>query len=194
MVQYQREVFAKYTKNTIRVYQAYHEEIAKEALRLQTFGENYNINRMTWIKPSFLWMMHRSGWGTKKNQEWILAIDIQRAVFDDFLKRAVLTSPQVHALDGKQWEKAFAKTMVYCQWDPDRNTNGDAIGRAAIQIGIKAEAMQQFLHGILQIEDMTPYVRKWNTQRKAGKLNPKQLPIEEKYAVTDTEIRKKLGM
>lgn len=102
MMQYEREVFAKYTKKTIRMYQAYNEQIAKEALALQKFGENYNINRMTWIKPSFLWMMHRSGWGTKKNQEWILALDIDRTVFDDFLKQAVLTSPQVKALDGKQ--------------------------------------------------------------------------------------------
>ena len=51
---------------------AYNPIIAKEAIALQTFGENFNINRMTWIKPSFLWMMYRSNWGTKKNQECIL--------------------------------------------------------------------------------------------------------------------------
>jgi len=26
------------------------------------------MNRMTWIKPNFLWMMYRSGWASKKNQ------------------------------------------------------------------------------------------------------------------------------
>ena len=31
---------------------------------------------MSWIKTSFLWMMHRSGWGTKENQERILQINI----------------------------------------------------------------------------------------------------------------------
>ena len=194
-MQYEREVYARYDKKTIRVYQAYHEQIAKEALALQTFGESYNVNRMTWIKPSFLWMMHRSGWGTKKNQEYILALDIDRMVFDDFLKQAVLTSPKLEALDGKQWEKAFSETVVYCQWDPDRNINGDPIGRAAIQMGLKGEAMQHFLkNGIVKIEDMTPFVKKWNTQRKAGKLQPKQLPMEQKYTVADSTIRKRLGM
>lgn len=194
-MQYEREVYARYDKKTIRVYQAYHEQIAKEALALQTFGESYNVKRMTWIKPSFLWMMYRSGWGTKKNQEYILALDIDRMVFDDFLKQAVLTSPKLEALDGKQWEKAFSEAVVYCQWDPDRNINGDPIGRAAIQMGLKGEAMQHFLqNGIVKIEDMTPFVKKWNTQRKAGKLHPKQLPTEQKYTVADSTIRKRLGM
>ncbi|WP_141653813.1 DUF4291 family protein, partial [Erwinia billingiae] len=25
----------------------------------------FSMTRMTWIKPSFLWMMYRSGWGMK---------------------------------------------------------------------------------------------------------------------------------
>ena len=40
-MQYKREVYARYDKKTIRVYQAYHEQIAKEALALQTFGEKF---------------------------------------------------------------------------------------------------------------------------------------------------------
>ncbi|MFM7854759.1 MAG: DUF4291 family protein [Flammeovirgaceae bacterium] len=27
-----------------------------------------SLNRMTWMKPNFLWMMYRSGWATKHNQ------------------------------------------------------------------------------------------------------------------------------
>lgn len=63
---YIKEVFAQYDSQYIRIYQAYNPTIAKEAISLQTFGENFNTNRMTWIKPSFLWLMHRSHWGTKK--------------------------------------------------------------------------------------------------------------------------------
>lgn len=65
-VEYVREIFAQYDRQCIRVYQAYNPIIAKEAISLQTFGENFDVNRMTWIKPSFLWLMHRSNWGTKK--------------------------------------------------------------------------------------------------------------------------------
>ena len=70
-MKYEKEIFAQYDKQCIRVYQAYNPMIAKEAITLQTFGEAFHINRMTWIKPSFLWLMYRSNWGTKKNQECI---------------------------------------------------------------------------------------------------------------------------
>lgn len=53
-MEYIKEIFAQYDKQCIRVYQAHSTIIAKEAIALQTFGENFNINRMTWIKPSYL--------------------------------------------------------------------------------------------------------------------------------------------
>jgi hypothetical protein len=31
---------------------------------------------MTWIKPSFLWMMYRCGWGAKEGQESVLVVEI----------------------------------------------------------------------------------------------------------------------
>ncbi len=62
-MEYIKEVFAQYDRRCLRVYQAYNPVIAKEAVALQTFGENFNVNRMTWIKPSFLWLMYRSNWG-----------------------------------------------------------------------------------------------------------------------------------
>ena len=37
------------------------------------FGGAFSLDRMSWIKPNFLWMMFRSGWGTKEGQEVTLA-------------------------------------------------------------------------------------------------------------------------
>lgn len=194
-MEYVKEVFAKYDKTCIRVYQAYNDTIAEEAVRLQNFGDSFNLNRMTWIKPSFLWMMYRSGWGTKKNQEHILALDIYQEAFQALLEKAVLTSPDSSAFNGAEWEKAFSDTTVYCQWDPDRNIKGGAINRAAIQIGLKGTALREFLDkGIYRIEDITPSVRKWNEQRKNNKLNPKELPTERLYPIKDQKIRKRLTM
>ena len=194
-MEYIKEVFAQYDRQCLRVYQAYNPTIAKEAIALQRFGENFNLNRMTWIKPSFLWMMYRSNWGTKKNQECILALDIYQEKFEELLQKAVLTSPDSSDYTGSQWEKAFQETTVYCQWDPDRNINGNAIHRAAIQIGLKGSTLRDFLDtGIYQIEDMTPLVKKWNKQRKNGKLNSKNLPIEKIYPIKDKKIRNRLNM
>ncbi|MCR5111473.1 MAG: DUF4291 domain-containing protein [Ruminococcus sp.] len=194
-MKYTREVIGKYDKDTIRVYQAYNQQIADEAVKLQTFGENFSTKRMTWIKPSFLWMMYRSGWGTKKDQECILAIDVRRDFFDSLLSQAVLTSPDSSSFSGEEWTKRFSETSVYVQWDPDKGIKGTPIDRDAIQIGIKGESVQKYLkEGICRITDITADVKKWNTMRKNGKLSLKDLPIEKIYPITDKNIRKRLSM
>jgi hypothetical protein len=74
----ERQIRAVYDEHTIRVYQAYSDEIADAALAGGTFvSPPFKIGRMTWIKPSFLWMMYRAGWGYKDaGQRRILAIRI----------------------------------------------------------------------------------------------------------------------
>ena len=56
-----KKITACYGENTIRVYQSYNHGIADEVLKLGRFGSRFSMNRMTWIKPSFLWMMYRCG-------------------------------------------------------------------------------------------------------------------------------------
>ena len=187
-----KEIYAYYNREHIRVYQAYNKQIAEQAVSLQTFGNNFSLNRMTWIKPSFLWLMYRSNWGTKKNQEYILALDIYREAFDSLLERAVLTSPE-HNFDN--WEKDFKETTVYCQWDNDRSINGKALNRYAIQIGIKSDILKDFISSsIYKITDLTPSVKKWNEQRKSGKTDLKNFPAEKIYPVNNQDILKRLDM
>ena len=77
------KIFAVFDEQTIRVYQAYNNTIADEAIKIGTFGDSFKLSRMTWIKPSFLWMMYRSGWGEKEGQNRILAIDMKRTGFEN---------------------------------------------------------------------------------------------------------------
>jgi len=65
----ERQIRAVFDEQTIRVYQAYGDAIADPALKAGTFVPPFSMTRMSWIKPSFLWMMYRSGWGTKPGQE-----------------------------------------------------------------------------------------------------------------------------
>ena len=54
----QNTIRAVYGEHTIRVYQAYSDPIADAALAHGTFvSPPFKMERMTWIKPSFLWMM-----------------------------------------------------------------------------------------------------------------------------------------
>ncbi|PWR09350.1 hypothetical protein DKT69_31090 [Micromonospora sicca] len=77
-----RQVRATFTADSITVYQAYPPEIVEAALAAGRFVPPFKRERMTWIKPSFRWMMYRCGWTRKPGQERVLAVEITRAGFE----------------------------------------------------------------------------------------------------------------
>ena len=62
-----RQVLARYDAETITVYQAYPAHRGHRA-QAGTFVPPFKVERMTWIKPSFLWMMC-CGWARKAGQK-----------------------------------------------------------------------------------------------------------------------------
>jgi hypothetical protein len=157
-----REIRARYTEETIRVYQAYSLSIAEPAIEAQRFVPPFKMTRMTWIKPSFLWMMYRSGWATKSGQERILAIDILRDGFEWALRNASLShfDQSVHfSLDF--WKHQKESTNVRVQWDPERNCYLDPLDYRTIQIGLSQNAAERYVHEWIQeITDITPSVHR----------------------------------
>src|ERR1700690_4462137 len=103
-----RHILAQYDDNTIIGYQAYNTTIGRFAAENRHFGGDFSLTRMSWIKTNFLWMMYRSGWGTKPNQEVILAVRIKRLAFDSILSQAVHASfaPEVYG-DKAPWQTAL---------------------------------------------------------------------------------------
>jgi hypothetical protein len=63
-----RQIRAACSATTITVYQAYSPAIAAPALAVGRFVAPFKRERMTWIKPSFLWMAYSAylsrGWAT----------------------------------------------------------------------------------------------------------------------------------
>src|SRR5262245_34865175 len=112
-----REIRADFDRDTIVVYQAYGPAIADAALRAQTFVPPFSFQRMTWIKPSFLWLMQRSNWGQKSGQERVLAVRIRRTGWEKALSLAVLTAfdPTAHA-SWAEWQEQFRQALVHVQW------------------------------------------------------------------------------
>src|ERR1700732_4440850 len=79
-------ILAHWDEDAIIVSQAYRPAIGRFALEYGHFGgEEFSYARMSWIKPNFLWMMYRSGWGTKDGQEVTLALRVRRPFFDGLL-------------------------------------------------------------------------------------------------------------
>src|SRR5580698_4068951 len=87
-----RQILAQFDESSIVVYQAYAHSIGRFAAEHGRFGGDFSYSRMSWVKPNFLWMMYRSGWGVKEGQEVTLALRLRRAFFDSLLAQAVPSS------------------------------------------------------------------------------------------------------
>ena len=181
----ERKIYAKYDDKTIRVYQAYNDKIADEAIKLGTFGEHFSLTRMTWIKPSFLWMMYRCGWAEKENQERVLAIDIKREAFDEIVKNSVISSYKSNlGITEDEWKEEVKNSLVRCQWDPERDIHGKPIGRRSIQLGIRGEAVVKYLNEwIVKITDITDDVKRIKKSIDNGTFKESLLPEEKEYII-----------
>ncbi len=191
------QIRADYDKESIVIYQAYREAISKPAIEKNAFQPPFSFERMTWIKPSFLWMMERSNWGQKSEQEYILKIRIKRSGWDEALGKGILTHPEKSIYPNQEvWRNAFEKAHVHIQWDPERSVYGKKQEHYTIQVGISRHLIRAYVEDwILKIEDMRPLVKKINELRKAGQYDKakKYLPNEKVYTVSD-EIAHWLGL
>lgn len=182
-----RDVRASFTDQTITVYQAYSPQIADAAVEAQTFVAPFKRERMTWIKPSFLWMMYRAGWAAKPGQERILEIQLTRDGFEWALAHAALSSYESGTYASQQqWAERKNASPVRIQWDPDRSVTLAPLNRRAIQIGLSGEAVDRYLdQWITKITDITPFAERVHRQVSDGRLDAarEELPVERIYPV-----------
>ncbi|MFJ1622195.1 DUF4291 domain-containing protein [Streptomyces sp. NPDC088190] len=173
----QHRIRADFDARTIVVYQAYSPAVAGPAVLANRFVAPFSFHRMTWIKPSFLWLMHRSNWARKPGQERILAVRITRAGWEEALSRAVLTTAAPAAVAG---------AAVHVQWDPERSLRGAALHHYSIQVGVGRGLIRTFAEEwVVGLTDLTPRVRKIAALRQGGRAAQAQqlLPPERIYPV-----------
>jgi hypothetical protein len=190
-----RHVLAQFDANKAIVYQAYKPAIAEFAVQHQRFGGEFSLNRMSWIKTNFLWMMYRSGWGTKEGQEVTLAIHLRRDAFEQILRQAVHSS-FVSAIYGSQeiWKSRLAESAVRLQWDPDHDPRGIEQKRRAIQLGLSGETLRQYVQEwIVGIDDISGFVSEQREHACTAGLSRLMTPREEVYSVSD-KLAMKLGI
>ncbi len=178
--------------DSIIVYQAYKPSIANFAKENNKFGgTDFSFNRMTWIKPNYLWMMYRSGWATKVNQERILAIRISRIGWEELLSKATISSfkPEYHKNE-EEWKSKLNDSEVRLQWDPNHDPYGNKKERKAIQIGIKGDMLVKFNNEmILEISDITRFVSKQRIYVQHKQLQHLEVPIETVYEPKRTDLK-----
>lgn len=184
--------------DTITVYQAFKPEIAGPAARDGRFGAGFSLDRMTWIKPSFLWMMHRSGWASKPGQERVLSIRITRDGFDWALRNAVLSRfhGNVHASE-PEWRVELTRRPVRVQWDPERDLRGTALPWRSLQVGLQGEAARRYAgEWIRAIADATPLAHRIRDLVAAGRPGEATalLPDERPYDLREPAVRHALRL
>jgi hypothetical protein len=212
-----REIRAIYDDSTIRVYQAYNEKIADAAVAAQSFQAPleagiWSETRMTWIKPSKVWMAYRCGFTMLKdrNQARVLALDIARSKFDGFLQAAQLSHHGGSKTKGNQ--KKCRNSSVVVQWDPERimvaNADPKQVYTAAvpsvrsIQIGLRGPAVKALLDPsvVVRITDVTPDFRNALEALQSGDLELAQTKLfpdvrnESLMEPPEPAIRENLGM
>ncbi|EON97607.1 putative atp-dependent rna helicase dhx8 protein [Phaeoacremonium minimum UCRPA7] len=185
-----REIRAAYDSKTITVYQAYKAEIADPAVSEQKLHASplFKPSRMTWIKPSWAWMLYRAGYSYKdRGQERILALHMKHEHFIELLEHGALAHknadlPINTSMDAGESEslerlRKFAeaeleggnsaqqietdgKPQVRVQWDPERTIRLEKLPHRSIQIGIPAALSSKWTETmIVRIEDVTEKAR-----------------------------------
>ncbi|MEM8884355.1 MAG: DUF4291 domain-containing protein [Planctomycetota bacterium] len=177
-----QHVLATYDDETIVVYQAYRPSIGRHAAEHGRFGNGFKFTRMSWIKPNFLWMMYRSGWGTKEEQEVTLALVLRRAFFDDLLARAVPSTFDAERYATEEdWKRAVGSSDVRLQWDPDHNPAGGSVARRAIQLGLRGPALAGWNgDDLLAVHDVSAFVAAQRPHAKPP-YTQLQVPAERSY-------------
>jgi Domain of unknown function (DUF4291) len=187
---------AAFSQTTVRVYQAYRAEIANAALAAGKFVPPFSMGRMTWIKPSFNWMMYRCGCATKTGQEVVLGIDITREGFEWALEHAALSSyhPSMH-LSHEAWQSLLAEAPVRIQWDPERDWRlGVVKDVRAIQIGLSGDAVRRYVNEwVVRLEDVTPVAHRIGVNVKNEVMSHILPDEDEKPYPLSSELRLKLS-
>ncbi len=189
-----RHILAQFDADLVVVYQAFSPAIGRWAVEHQRFGGPFSLGRMSWIKPNFLWMMYRSGWGTKPDQEVTLAVSVRRPAFDRLLAAAVhSTFPAAVYGSPERWKAAVARSSVRLQWDPDHGPGGEKLERRAMQLGLRNDALAGYAgEWVDSIEDVSAFVADQRAALASRGTAELVTPAERVYPVTDPAVAARL--
>jgi len=192
-----RQILAQFDDETIVVYQAYAPAIGHAAIQHGRFVEpDFSFARMSWIKPNFLWMMFRSGWGTKPGQEITLGLRLRRTFFESLLAQAVpSTWTRERYATEVEWKQAVATSEVRLQWDPDHGPQGQPLERRAIQLGLRGATLRAYAEReLIEVLDLTTFVAKQFSLLQAGRLDDLRTPCERVFVPRDRTVSERLGL
>jgi len=188
----------------VYVYQAFSPDIADWALEHQQLGgPHFDASRMTWIKPSFAWVLYRSGYGRKPGQQRVLKVKVSH----DVLAQLLCECQCVDTNKETRSSRAGGGGLGRVQWDPERDLMAAEgrvpralLQRRAIQIGLPGRLSALYAASPLSVQDVTDLAHRVGAahrSRERGatlRLLP-ELPEERPYMPRCPEpVLARLGM
>lgn len=186
-----QQIVAQCTEDELVVYQAYKPSTAKYSVEHQELdGPEFSYNRMSLIKPNFLWMMYRCGWPQKKTRSMCWPIWLKKTAFIKILENAVISSLGAgHHTNNNDWNEELRTKEARLQWDPDHDPFGMKGTRRAVQPGLKGKLLEEFgMRSISRIEDITPFVKQQKQLLDNGKLSELTVPVERAWKIGNPEL------
>eukprot|EP00931_Biecheleriopsis_adriatica_P060510 TRINITY_DN36355_c0_g1_i1.p1 TRINITY_DN36355_c0_g1~~TRINITY_DN36355_c0_g1_i1.p1 ORF type:complete len:303 (+),score=60.26 TRINITY_DN36355_c0_g1_i1:13-921(+) len=168
------------------VYQAYNDAIADWGVEHQRLGGPHFLpSRMTWIKPSFAWVLYRSGYGRKPGQNRVLKVKLSHQSLGDLLSQCkVVDTNKATRNSHKESQSDLSNGRV--QWDPERDLfSADGkeprklLRRRAIQIGLAGKLSELYVQSIISIQDVTDLAHKVCEAHRSKKKDAMQTLLEE---------------
>ncbi|KAJ6255094.1 hypothetical protein M0813_11751 [Anaeramoeba flamelloides] len=170
----------QFDQEGVYVYQAFSDEIADYAVDNQKFGgKAYKTNRMTWIKPSFAWVLYRSGYGRKHSQNRILKIKISHETLAYLLSKCKCKDGGSGILGRVQWDPARDLFSP----EPKSNEPRKILKERAIQIGIAGKLSLYYNKNIISITDVTELSHQVHIAHLLLKKGKKKRKLLRKYNV-----------
>ena len=126
----------------------------RNSLQLQLCSSHYTLllfkpKRMTWIKPSFSWVLYRSGYAQKHNQQRILKVKLSHKSLAEILSRCECKHSGGGSWGRVQWDPA--RDLMYSEKGEPRKL----LNKRAIQIGMKGPLSELYVKSVLSIQDVT---------------------------------------
>jgi len=134
-------------------------------------------------------MMYRCGWGLKKGEETVLAVEIRRDGFEWALRHACLSHrvPELYG-DQAEWKRQLKRSPARVQWDPERDLRLRPLPYRSLQLGLSGEAVRRCAdEWIVGIRDVTPLAHEIHGRVSNGDPDSaaRLLPLERPYAAGD---------
>jgi hypothetical protein len=169
----------------VYVYQAYSPAIGDWAIEHQLFGgPAWKPARMTWIKPSFAWMLYRSGYGLKPGQTRVLKIKLSHETLAHLLSFCKCVDTHKDT-DKKMKEEETGRGDGRVQWDPERDLFQPSgreprrmLRQRSIQIGLAGSLSEYYVNHIISIEDVSELAHRVAAAHRLKKNEDVQTAME----------------